>query len=53
MLLSRVLSVLLFVTWVVLAVFLGKTGFVHLLLLSAAGVGFAELMINYRVRMAR
>jgi hypothetical protein len=53
MLLSRVVSVLLLVIWVILVVFLGKGGFVHLLLLSAIGVGFAELMIDYRTRMAR
>lgn len=52
MLLTRIVSVALFVIWTVLVVFLGKGGFVHLLLLSAIGVGFAELMINYRTRMA-
>jgi hypothetical protein len=52
MLLSRIASIALFVIWVALVVFMGKGGFVHLLLLSAIGVGFAELMINYRTRLA-
>lgn len=53
MLLTRVVFVALLVVWFVLAVVLGKGGFVHLLLLNALGVGFTELMINYRTRMAR
>src|SRR5205814_215755 len=52
MLLTRVVFIVLLAIWFVLTVFLGKGGFVHLLLLNALGVGFTELLINYRTRMA-
>jgi len=51
MLLTRIVFIVLLAIWFVLTVFLGKGGFVHLLLLNALGVGFTELLINYRTRM--
>ena len=48
----RILSGVLLVIWLVL-VFLGKGGFVHLLLLSSIGIATVELVVVYRTRMTR
>ena len=48
--LLRVVAVLLFGIWLFL-VLLGKGGFVHLLLLSALGVTFVEIVTIYRGKM--
>lgn len=50
MLLLKVIAGILFGIWLVL-VLAGKGGFVHLLLLNAAGVAFTELMVTRRTRM--
>jgi hypothetical protein len=46
----HLITALLFVAWLVL-VLLGKGGFVHLVLLSAIGVGFVDAVGVYRSRM--
>ncbi len=46
----RILFGILFTVWLVL-VFLGKGGFVHLLLLTALGVASVEIMTVYRARL--
>jgi hypothetical protein len=46
----HLITAILFVTWLVL-VLVGKSGFVHLLLLSAIGVGFVDALGVFRSRM--
>ncbi len=50
MLALRVIAVILFSIWLVL-VFLGKGGFIHLLLLNAIGVASVDVMTTIRTRM--
>lgn len=49
---TRLLAGVLFGIWLVL-VLLGKSGFVHLLLLGAIGVAVVEIMTVFRTRMTR
>lgn len=48
--LLRVVAVVLFSIWLILLL-LGKGGFIHLLLLNAAGVAFVEFIVVLRTRM--
>lgn len=48
----RLLAGVLFGIWLVL-VLVGKSGFVHLLLLGAIGVAVVEIITVFRTRMTR
>ena len=52
MTLLRITAAVLLLIWAALLL-MGKRGFVHLLLLNAIGVIFAEFLITYRTRMKK